>query len=208
MKILITDDHALLRDSLSLLLLGQFGKALQLIHAENGQTALQQVKAHADLDLILLDIDLPDIHGFQVLKQVLLSQPAMRIIAVSGNDTPSFMRQCIALGAAGFIPKTTSGKAMLSAIDLVLEGGSYVPREAFEDAVGNHSPGENKLPSLTERQIEVLRLVRKGMSNDAIAEALGISLTTVKSHVHGIFDSLKVKNRTEAVNEALLINLL
>ncbi|MDQ6965468.1 MAG: LuxR C-terminal-related transcriptional regulator, partial [Mariprofundaceae bacterium] len=73
-------------------------------------------------------------------------------------------------------------------LENTLGGGSYVPREAFEDAVGNQSPDKNKLPSLTERQIEVLKLVRKGMSNDAIAEALDISLTTVKSHVHGVFD--------------------
>lgn len=90
MKILITDDHALLRDSLSLLLTGRFGSDLQLLHAENGHIALQQVETHADLDLILLDIDLPDIHGFQVLKQIAQQAPSLPVIAVSGSITPPF----------------------------------------------------------------------------------------------------------------------
>ena len=209
MKILITDDHALLRDSLSLLLTGRFGSDLQLLHAENGHIALQQVETHADLDLILLDIDLPDIHGFQVLKQIAQQAPSLPVIAVPGSITPHFIRQCISLGASGFIPKTSSGKGMLSAIELVLGGGSYVPREAFEDEEDPKRPNHVKTEtSLTLRQIEVLKLIRKGLSNEAIAEVLGISLTTVKSHVRSILENLNVKNRTEAVNEALLLNLL
>ena len=209
MKILIADDHALLRDSLALLLTGRFGSDLQLLHAENGHVALQQFQTHADLDLILLDIDLPDIHGFQVLKQLALQSPNIPVIAVSGSDAPKFIRQCIALGASGFISKTSSGKTMLSAIELVLNGGSYVPREAFEDEGDPRRPNHGKpTPALTLRQVEVLKLVRKGLPNEAIAEVLGIGLTTVKSHVRSILESLGVKNRTEAVNEALLLNLL
>jgi len=205
-KILIADDHALLRDSLSILLQARFGEALQLLHANDGRTALEQVEQHGDIDLVLLDIDLPDIHGFQVLKQMLSRQTGMPVVAISGNTTPPFIRQCISLGASGFIPKTCSGKTMLSAIALVLNGGSYVPREAFEAEAGKRPASE--APSLTVRQIEVLKLIRKGLPNEAIAESLGISVATVKSHVGSILECLAVKNRTEAVNEALLLNLL
>jgi len=208
MKILITDDHALLRDSLSLLLQGRFGKRLNLLHASDGRSALEMIGKNADLDLILLDIDLPDIHGFQVLKHIVSMNPGIPVIAVSGSDSASFIRQCITLGASGFIPKTSSGKAMLSAIDLVLSGGSYVPREAIKTETGSRPGSEEAGPLLTARQIEVLKLIRKGLSNEGIAETLGISVATVKSHVGSILGILDVRNRTEAVNEALLLNLL
>jgi len=208
MKILITDDHALLRDSLSMLLMDRFGSKLELMHADNGRVALEQIAIHPDLDLILLDIDRPDIHGFQVLKQIIATQPDKRVITVSGSDSASFIRQCISLGAAGFIPKTSSGRTMLSAIEMVLGGGSYVPRDVFEGSSAAKAANEENSASLTARQVEVLKLIRKGLSNEAIADALGISMATVKSHVRSILDCLGVKNRTEAVNEALLLNLL
>jgi len=208
LKILIADDHALLRDSLSMLLMDRFGSGLVLLNAANGQGALQQVAAHSDLSLILLDIELPDIHGFQVLKQILATDPGKLIITVSGNDSPTFIRQCISLGASGFIPKTSSGKTMLSAIEMVLGGGSYVPREAFDESNAKRPEHEDSPATLTARQIEVLKLIRKGLPNESIAEALGISLATVKSHVRSILETLQVKNRTEAVNEALLLNLM
>lgn len=208
MKILIVDDHALLRDSLSLLLTARFGRVLELLHAPDGQSALHLVAKHAELSLILLDIDLPDIHGFQVLRQIRATCPGRRIIAVSGNDSPSVIRQCMSLGASGFIPKKSSGKTMLSAIEAVLNGERYTPPEA-SDAIYNETRAFGAAPtSLTERQIEVLKLIRKGLSNESIADVLSISLPTVKTHVRAIFEALQVKNRTEAVNEALLLNLI
>lgn len=208
MKILIADDHALLRDSLSMLLQDRFGTRFELLHAASGRSALQQVAGHIDLSLILLDIDLPDIHGFQVLRQIHAEEPGKRIIAISGNDTPAFIRQCISLGASGFISKTCSGQTMLSAIEIVLGGGSYIPREVLDEGHGKCLQAEAAPTMLTARQIEVLNLVRKGLPNESIADTLGISLATVKSHVRSILEALDVKNRTEAVNEALLLNLI
>ena len=83
-----------------------------------------------------------------------------------------------------------------------------MPREALEDPKGNRHGSTHHLPSLTERQIKALKLIRKGLSNGEIAHTLDITLPTVKGHIKGIFDALDVKNRTEEVNEALLLNLL
>ena len=203
MKILIVDDHALLCDSLMLLLKEHHGDALSLLQAGSGTTALEVVAQHPDIHLVLLDLALPDMHGFQVLQQLTVIAPNIKVVALSGSVTPQFIRQCLALGFVGFIPKTETGKAMLSAIDLVLSGGRYIPAEALPDLSSGMIPS-----TLTSREFDVLRLIRQGMSNDEIASVLDITIYTVKTHVSSILTTLGVKNRTEAVNEALLQKLL
>ncbi len=203
MKILIIDDHAMLCDSLMLLLKQHHGDALSLLQAGSGNSALDIVSQHPDIDLILLDLTLPGMHGFQVLQQLAASAPDIKVVALSATTSPQFIRQCLALGMAGFIPKTATGKEMLAAIDLVLSGGVYIPAEALPSLRSGAFSN-----TLTSRQLDVLRLIRQGMSNDEIASVLGIGITTVKTHVRGILASLEVKNRTEAVNEAMLQKLL
>jgi len=207
LKILIADDHAMLRESLSLVLQNHYGDSLHLLHAGNGQTALLTIAEHRDMHLILLDIDLPDINGFEVLKKVVKDTPGIPVISISGTATPACMRQCIEHGASGFIPKTSNSMEMLSAIELVLGGGSYIPKEAMQ-GLGSGSSKAQNIPCLTERQIEVLGLIKQGMSNEEISSTLDIGLPTVKTHVSEIIRKLDVKNRTEAVNEALLLRLL
>jgi len=202
-KILIVDDHAMLCDSLLMLLQQHYGDTLSLFQAGGGIAALKIASQHPDINVILLDLTLPDMHGFQVLAQLKATIPDIKVIALSGTTSSRFIQQCLALGMSGFIPKTATGKAMLAAIDLVLSGGIYIPAEALPALRSGMIPN-----ALTSRQLDVLRLIRKGMSNDEIASVLGISITTVKSHVRAILASLEVKNRTEAVNEALLQKLL
>lgn len=208
MKILITDDHALLIDSLALLLRGRYGDDLKILHADRGKSALELGRQHNDLDLVLLDIDLPDMHGHQVLQAMKKINAGIPIIAISGSNSAKLIQQSLALGASGFIPKTCSGKMMLSAIEFVLQGGTYIPPDILLAAHATQPNSSRAASLLTDRQLDVLKLIRKGLSNEAIADALNISLPTVKSHVHGILEGLGAKNRTEAVNEALLLNLL
>jgi len=205
MKILLVDDHQLLRDGMSMLLHGKHGDALELLYAENGCAALGLAEAHADLELILLDIDLPDIHGFQVLKELRKKYSASPVLVLSGNTELQFVRKCIELGASGFLPKTSSGRQMLAVIDLVLNGGSYIPPEIMQAGIETQCQSP---VSLTERQLGVLVLLQKGLSNKSIAQTLEISLPTVKTHVREILRKLTVNNRTEAVNEAQLLHLI
>jgi len=202
-KILIVDDHALLCDSLMLLLKEHHGDALFILQAGSGISALEIAAQYPDLDMILLDLTLPDMHGFQVLRQLTVTATTIKVVALSGTTSPQFIQQCLALGFVGFIPKTTTGKDMLAAIDLVLGGGVYIPAEALSDL---HSGTITN--ALTSRQFDVLHLIRQGMSNDEIASVLDISISTVKTHVRCILTALGVKNRTEAVNEAVLQKLL
>jgi len=203
MKILIVDDHALLCDSLMLLLQGHHGDAMSILQARSGSSALELVAQYPDLDMILLDLTLPDMHGFQVLRELAAMAPTIKVVALSGTTSAQFIQQCLTLGFVGFIPKTTTGKDMLTAIDLMLSGGVYIPAEVL-----SYLRSGTILNALTSRQFDVLRLIRQGMSNDEIASVLDISISTVKTHVRCILTTLGVKNRTEAVNEAVLQKLL
>ncbi|MDQ6969284.1 MAG: response regulator transcription factor [Mariprofundus sp.] len=203
MKILIVDDHRVLCECIKLFLQDKYGDTLTLLQAGTGQSALNLAEQHPELDLILLDIGLPDMHGFEVIQQLQENNSGISIIAFSGTVTQQFIRQCLALNIAGFIPKTSSATEMTAAIDLVLGGGIYIPHEALSD-----TEHDTNVAVLTNRQLDILRLIRKGMSNDEIASILDICTPTVKTHVHSILATLDVKNRTEAVNESLLQNLL
>jgi len=138
-KILIVDDHALLCDSLALFLQGNYGSSLSILQARDGHTALQQTETFPDIDLILLDIDLPDIHGFEVIQELKKRTVNIPVIALSGTISPQFIQQCIGIGAAGFIPKTFTGNEMIAAIDMVLHGGSFTPREALPELQVNRT---------------------------------------------------------------------
>ncbi len=200
LKILLVDDHGMLRDSMALLL-QHFLKA-EILHARTGSEALNLIQENNSLSLILLDIGLPDIPGFQVLDKILLQQPQMPVVMISGYNSAKLIRTSLEHGARGFVPKEASGDIMVAAIKRVLAGDIYTPPEVPLAETRNDDE-----VLLTPRQLQVLELIRKGLSNADISEVMDIQLSTVKSHVSGIFEQLGVKNRTEAVNEALLLNL-
>jgi DNA-binding NarL/FixJ family response regulator len=146
---------------------------------------------------------LPDRDGFSMLAELRERYPGIAVVVLSASNKDHDVRRALALGALGYIPKTTPLNVMLGALKLVFSGGTYIPPEILKRAT---SPtGEDaalRSPStlgLTERQIEVLALLREGKSNKAIARALGVSEPTVKNHITVIFKALKVTSRTEAV---------
>jgi len=129
----------------------------------------------------------------------------MAVVVLSASNKDHDVRRALELGALGYIPKTTPLDVMLGALKLVLSGGTYIPPEILKRASSPTGAGEDaalRSPStlgLTERQIEVLALLREGRTNKAIARALGVSEPTVKNHITAILKTLKVKSRTEAV---------
>jgi DNA-binding NarL/FixJ family response regulator len=205
MKVLVVDDHALVRDALlgALKDLKEVGTVLE---ASDGRQAMLFAREHPDLCLILLDLRLPDRDGFAVLAELREHHPSIAIVVLSGFDDRTNVVRALELGAVGFIPKTAHRNIMLKALQLVLVGGTYIPPEIL--------PRSNSLPlvegvarpaasptdlGLTERQIEVLALLMLGKSNKAISRELDLAEPTVKAHVTAILRALKVSNRTEAV---------
>jgi DNA-binding NarL/FixJ family response regulator len=200
MKILIVDDHALIRDGLQGVL-----KKLK-----RGVSVLEA--ADCDIDLILLDLSLPDRDGFSVLTELRERYPAIAVAVLSGTQDSATVTKALELGAAGFIPKGTRREVMLHAFQLIFDGAVYVPQEilAQVDATQSASappaaPREGRSiitpaeAGLSERQLDVLALMMLGKSNKVICRALDLAEPTVKNHVTAILRALKVSNRTEAV---------
>jgi len=202
MHVLIIDDHGLLRDSVALLQ-QHYDHPIIVQHASSAREALQHASQQQPA-LILLDIGLPDLRGDGIIGQLHTLSPLAHIIMLSAFDSPTMIQHCMNEGAHGFISKSASSQTVITAIDHVLQGHLYTPPASAEPIYNNR---EREI-LLSKRQKEVLQQVRLGRSNQYIADTLNISLPTVKTHLRNIMDMLNVKNRTQAVNEALLLNLL
>ena len=203
MKVLLVDDHALVREGIKLVL-ERYSAAVRVLEANDCGVALDLAAKHPDIDLVLLDLSLPGMSGFEGLRCLRERLPDIPIVVLSASEDPVHMRQALADGAKGFIPKSCTNEVMLSALHVVLSGGEYVPRAALGSMPGEGgadiSPRAVKenAHGLTQRQIGVLKLVIQGKTNKEIARQLSISETTVRAHVTAIFKALNVTNRTQA----------
>lgn len=216
MKILVIDDHVLIQQAMQGVLKKIKRDALVFEAASSAQ-AMQIVNAHPDLDLILLDLTLPDRDGFALLAELREQLPQAAVVVLSGVQEPDYVLKALDLGAVGYIPKSTHGDVILNALRLVLGGGVYVPPEILvRDAASTATalvarPRVTEAPAakmgLTERQLQVLALMMEGKSNKTICRDLHLAEPTVKNHVTAILKALKVSNRTEAVVAASKLGL-
>lgn len=213
MKILVIDDHVLIREALRGLL-AELRKDAEVVEAGDAREARRAVAEHPDLDLVLLDIGLPDGSGFDLLTDLREAHPAISVVMLSGRDDSDEMARALALGALGFIPKSARREVMMSALALVFAGGVYVPPEILRPPAATPTATPESLSpataadlGLTERQTAVLALMMQGKSNKAICRALDIAEPTVKNHVTAILKALKASNRTEAVIAAAALGL-
>lgn len=207
MKILIGDDHVLFREGLRRLL-EQLRENATFAEASNFDELLDMAASKDEAyDLVLTDLRMPGWPGFSGIGMLRERQPNAKVVVVSASEAQADVREALENGAAGYIPKSSSVKIMLSALDLIFSGGVYVPatvlREGIEPdhrgAGGVIPPTDPQLEQLlTQRQREVLDRLREGKSNKQIAHELGLSEGTVKIHMTAIFKSLGVRNRTQA----------
>lgn len=212
MKFLVVDDHALIRDAMSSVL-ASLRIGAQVLQAADGAQALAVLATHPDLDLVLLDLDLPDRDGLSVLDEIVVRNPAVGVVMLSGNHDSETIQHALRQGAQGFIPKTETRDVLARALELVLAGGVYVPKAALgarlqppaapagvtAQTSASLAPAPWSGLGLTDRQLDVLALLMQGCSNKLICRALGLAEPTVKNHVSAIFRLLGVSSRTEAV---------
>lgn len=196
MKFLIVDDHSVVRHGIAALLGGETG---QVVHAADQSAGLEQCSAHPDIDMVLLDLMIPgggpgSIGAYHALL------PEVPVVILSSSESPADVRQSLAEGARGYIPKSTPPETMRAAIALIRSGSVYVPPIVLDDSVLFAEPIRAQL--LTPRQAEVLEGIASGESNKAIGIRLGMTDKTVKAHVSAIFRALNVVNRTQAANVA------
>lgn len=198
MKILVVDDHVLVREGLCQVLKG-LDESVCVLQASTCAQAFATAQNHADLDLVLLDYHLPDMNGLDALIIFGQQHPELPIIMLSGSVNIPIMRQVVRSGAAGFVTKSSLSDELLEAIKLVLDGGVYRPQQLEYPPTSDIPDVSHDKPALTQRQELVLRGLLDGRSNREISETLNISDETVKSHVTAILRHFAVQNRTQAV---------
>jgi two-component system nitrate/nitrite response regulator NarL len=206
MKLLIVDDHPVLREGLAALL-KQISPDTEVLVAADSQEGLRTVETHTDIDLALLDLMMPGMGGLQAIREFGRRRPELPVVVLSSSEDPEDVRRAIASGALGFVPKSASPRTLLSAVRLVLSGEVYIPQFMAQEAsrstaYARSDPGPAAVTRLTDRQIEVLKLLAKGFANKQIGEGLGLADQTVKAHITAIFKVLGVVNRTQAANIA------
>jgi DNA-binding NarL/FixJ family response regulator len=202
MKVLLVDDHSLFREGLAHVLAG-FDPEMTLLQAGDCTRALELVTAHPDLDLVLLDLNLPGMTGFEGLKDLCERFPTLPVVILSASTRRSDMQRALDLGAMGFIPKDATSRQMIQSLRMVQAGSVVVP-----EALVRRSPDtEDWRRALTGRQRDVLTQLGRGHSNKEIARTLDLAEATVKMHVTAIMKLLNVNNRTQAVLAAQRLHL-
>ncbi|MFZ3321161.1 MAG: response regulator transcription factor [Usitatibacter sp.] len=217
MKVLIVDDHHLIREGMRPVLerLPPPGseEPVEIFEAENFDAATLVVTKHPDLDLVLLDVRMPGTSGFAGLAQWQKRFPGLPVVMMSGDDDPALVRSAIEQGALGYIPKSSTSEVILSALRLVLSGGTYLPREALGRERSAPAPQAEFAADvaarlgITPRQADVLALLLAGASNKVICRELHLAESTVKNHVAAVFKALDVTTRVQAVLAAAKLGI-
>ena len=197
-KILVIDDHALVREGLCQVLKG-LDESVDVLQAGTGTQGFAMAADHPDLDLVLLDYHLPDMTGLVALGVFGMRHPELPIIMLSGSANMQIMRHVLQAGASGFVTKSGLSDELLLAVRQVLDGGEYLSPGFYETGTASPIVEKDLRVGLTQRQDLVLRELLDGRSNRDIADTLSISEETVKSHVAAILRHFNVQNRTQAV---------
>ena len=202
MKILVVDDHPLYRSGVAYTLQNtELG--VEVVECSSLEAAFERLDAGPAFDLMILDLHMPGYQGLDSVRTVRSRRPEVPVLVLSGSEDPAIVRECIELGAFGFVPKSAPADQFHAALKLVLSGGVYLPPTSLSvgsPATRAQQDAWTRLGAhLTERQRQVLLGIVQGKPNKVIARDLGLSDTTVKSHVAHILDALVVSNRTEAV---------
>ncbi len=190
LQILVVDDHALVREGLCQVLQG-LGEPVDVLQSPHCAHAFELAAQHPDLDLVLLDYDLPGMNGLDALEVLGQAHPELPILMLSGMVNPQMVRTALASGAAGILSKNGDSVELLSAVRLVLAGEVYVPLDLLVSTKAR--------PQFTLRQGEVLALLLAGRSNKDIGDALALSDDTIKNHVTALLRAFGVKNRVQLV---------
>src|SRR5687768_5139281 len=215
MKALIVDDHALVREALARVLTGLVPDAT-IFEAGEPASAFAMIAREPDLELVLLDLSLPGMHGLAALRTLRTNHPSVAVVVVSATSDRDSVEQVLDMGAMGFIPKSSSNEVIRTALRLVLAGSVYVPPELIgrgsaaqpvpaPAAQPTRTPGE---VGLSQRQAEILALIMEGRSNKQICRELNLAESTVKNQTTVILKALDATRRTQAVLAASRLGLV
>jgi two-component system invasion response regulator UvrY len=199
--VLIVDDHTLIRETWSFLL-GRNENFEVIAEVGDGQKAIDIARDKRP-NIVLLDINMTPLTGFDVLKMIRKQSPGSKVIAVSMHSQPAYAKKMLRMGAKGYITKNSPRQEMLDAIMDVYNGNTYICQEVkniLSDQMLGEEDNTAGLNQLSEREIEVINQIRDGLSSKEIADRLAISIKTVEVHRHNILKKLKVKNTASLIN--------
>lgn len=219
LQVLLADDHALFRDGMRYVL-QQLSDQVDIICAGDFAETLRQAEYNPALDLALLDLHMPGSEGVSAIRIFHSRFPAIPLVVVSGSDQRAEIEWAMEYGAMGFISKSTSGKAMVSTLRMILDGGIYFPPElngaSAAPACDKPAPQQEERNSigslnkfgLTPRQLETLQHLAEGLSNKEIAQKMNLAEGTIKVHVAAAYQVLQVNSRIDAVRKAQKLGLI
>jgi DNA-binding NarL/FixJ family response regulator len=199
-QVLIADDHPLFRGALREAVNRLFDR-VEVAEAGTFEQVVERLETGGEVDLILLDLQMPGVRGFSGLMYLRAQYPSLPVAVVSANDDPVVIRHCMEFGAAGFLPKTLGVEALRTAIARVLAGEMWTPPDVELASAADAETAAliRRLATLTPQQVRVLMMLSGGLLNKQIAYELGVSEATVKAHVSAILQKLGVDSRTQAV---------
>ncbi|WJG11133.1 response regulator transcription factor [Aliiglaciecola sp. LCG003] len=200
-KILIADDHPLFREALSGAL-EPFFEGAEVIESDNLESTLSMLEMHSDINLVLLDLNMPGCENYYGLIRVTEDFPEVPVVVISASDSAHTISQTIGLGAKAFISKASVVATISDAIQTVLDGGTWVPldlKDKIDSISQEQRDSANKVALLTPKQFQVLKFLQAGQLNKQIAYELGVTEATIKAHISAIFKKLEVNTRTQAV---------
>lgn len=205
MKVLVADDHPLVRDALTRTV--RRADADAEIHEAQDFATTQSLCVALLPDLVLLDLNMPGMDGLEGVRRLRRQFPGLALLVASGQEDAPTIRAVLATGASGFFPKTAAPELLLQAIRMIQADGVYVPAGALADFHDGLPPARPETAGLTPRQRDVLQRLLRGWPNKLIARELGLTEGTVKIHIAAILRALRARNRTEAVVRARQLGL-
>ncbi len=206
LKILLVDDHQMIRDGLRVLLNGQAD--MQVVgEASDGVAACQQAN-ELQPDVVIMDVTMPKMNGAKATEIMKREHPQIKVIALTAHEDKGYIKQLLHAGVSGYVLKLSAAEELINAIRMVAAGGVYLDAELAGKVVNSYirkeaTTGKGQSRDLTEREEEVLRLVAQGYINKEVAAQLGISVKTVESHKTNLMEKLDLKSRAEIVRYAL-----
>jgi DNA-binding NarL/FixJ family response regulator len=205
-RVILADDHAVVRKGIREFL-EEAGDVEVVAEADDGAQALRLIEEHRP-DVAVLDIRMPTMTGVEAARQVKHRFPQVRVLILTAYDDDPYVFALLQAGADGYVLKTASGDELVRAVRTVHRGESALSPEIATKVVrqavsGRPEGAADQIETLTERELDVLRLAARGFTNRAIGHELGISHRTVQGHLQSVYGKLDVNSRTEAVTEAL-----
>ena len=203
-KILIADDHPVVREGLSAMLNKE--PDIQVVgEAENGVEAINKAK-ELQPDIVLMDLRMPEVDGVEAMRQIRVKNPDMKFIVLTTYDNDEYIFKGIEAGARAYLLKDAPREELFEAIRAVYRGESLIQPAVAGRVLDRFAELSRQVQvpgALSEREVEVLKLIAKGSANKFIAVSLSIGESTVKTHIQSIFQKLGVGDRTEAVTQAI-----